>query len=136
MTWIRELVREEREAGVPARRIVLAGFSQGGAVALAAAGLDGVAGDPVEVGGVLALSTHVAHTELVRGPKLPGARLFAGHGLSDELIPCRYGEAAFRAFRDAGWDGVFRAYPIAHEVSAPECRDVGRFLAAVLGGPA
>ncbi len=129
---VRKLAREERESGIPPERIVLAGFSQGGAVALAAAALQGFPGEPAEVGGVMALSTYIARHEVVVAPRLPGARLFAAHGVADDLIPIRYGEAACRSLLEAGWDGVFRSYPMGHQVSAPETRDIGRFLRALL----
>ncbi len=133
---IRTLAREEQEAGIPPHRIVLAGFSQGGSVALAAAALDGLPGEPAAVGGVMALSTHVARTEAFVAPRLPGARLFCAHGDSDDVIPIRHGEATYRALRHAGWDGVFRSYPAGHQVSAVETRDIGRFLHALLRNPA
>ncbi len=130
--WVRKLVEEEKKAGIPAARIILAGFSQGGAVAIAAAAAEDIGGDPVEVGGLLALSTYVPRPRAVMPPLLSESRLFSAHGISDEVIPHRNGEASYRALRTAGWEGVFRTYPIGHAVSAEEIRDIGRFLADLL----
>ena len=131
--FVRNLVREEQERGIPPERIVLAGFSQGGSVAIAAAAVDALPGEPVAVGGVLALSTYIARPGAISAPRFPGGRAFCAHGTGDEMIPHRYGEATYQALREAGWEALFRSYPAGHTVTPEETRDIGRFLAAVLG---
>lgn len=131
---VRALVAGEVRRGIPAERIVLAGFSQGGAVALAAAACRGEGGaEPPSLGGVAALSAYLpAPDRLVPAP--PGAPpIFLAHGDADEMVPPALGTKSRDRLLAAGWEVEFHSYPMGHQVSAAEMSDFGRFLRRVLG---
>ncbi|TRX75970.1 alpha/beta hydrolase [Pseudomonas mangiferae] len=121
-----ELIEAQRDSGIDPARILLAGFSQGGAVVLHTAYLrwNGA------LGGVLALSTYA--------PTFPdalqlddSARAISAlclHGSRDEVVPSFMGRAAFDALQAAGVPATWRDYPMGHEVLPEEIRDIGAWL--------
>ena len=128
---VQALIEREIERGVPASRIVLAGFSQGGAIALYA----GYAG-PHRLCGILALSTYLP----LPGEVLPGiddARrevpLLMCHGTADEIVPLRAGERSHSALEASGAAIDWRTYPMGHNVSAEEVADVGTWMRRLFG---
>lgn len=112
------LVAREAERGVPASRVLLAGFSQGGAITLAA----GVRrAEPLA--GLVALSTYLPLGAATLQAMQPAARaqpIFMAHGLHDPVVPYTGGKRSRDALRDAGFDVDWHAYPMAHQVSAEE----------------
>lgn len=131
---VRALVAGETRRGIPAERIVLAGFSQGGAVALAAAACrDGSGAGPLPLGGVAALSAYLPAPDLLV-PAPPGAPpIFLAHGDADPMVAPALGTKSRDCLLAAGWKVDFRSYPMGHQVSAAEIDDLGRFLRRVLG---
>lgn len=123
---IEALIQREVDRGVPRSRIVLAGFSQGAAMALhvglrqreALAGL-------IVLSGYQVLAPTWA-TELTEAGL--SAPVFFGHGRSDEVVPIIGGQAAHRATTEAGADTTWRDYPMGHEVCAAEVADLKRWL--------
>jgi phospholipase/carboxylesterase len=121
-----------REVGrrVATRRIVLAGFSQGGAMALYA-GLR----HAERLAGIVALSTY-----LIDGPGLateaaPANRdtpVFMAHGTQDPVVQFAWGELSRRALVDGGWNVEWHTYPMAHAAVLEEVVACGKFLSAVL----
>ncbi|MGH8426971.1 MAG: alpha/beta hydrolase [Gammaproteobacteria bacterium] len=129
VTRVDELLRREETRGVPRERQFLAGFSQGGAVALEYLLRRG--GGLV---GVVALSSF--HPAGVRGasPVAPGAPpLFAAHGLYDPVVPLVLGERTQAAFAHAGYEVSWHRYPMAHQVSGAELADLAAWLRLRLG---
>ena len=125
------LVAAERERGIPAARIVLAGFSQGGAVALHA-GL--AASEPLA--GIAGLSTYLPRAAALAARAAPSSRavpVLLCHGESDSVVALPMGVAAREALLAGGHPVEWHTYPMAHEVSAREIVDVSRWLAARLG---
>ena len=123
------LIAREATRGILPERILLAGFSQGGAVTLAA----GLArGTPL--GGLVALSTYLPMgLDQARASLQPAAAsqpLFMGHGVFDPVVPAAGGEAAARAFREFGFEVQWRRYPMQHSVCAEEIRDLGDWMTA------
>ncbi len=122
------LVDREIERGVPAERVVLAGFSQGGAIALHAGLRDARA-----LGGVLALSTYLPLATTLPTEKsaanadLP---LFMAHGSSDPVIPLALADASRRLLEAQGYRVEWHAYPMPHAVCAAEVRAIGEWLEA------
>jgi phospholipase/carboxylesterase len=122
----RALMARETSRGIPASRIVLAGFSQGGAIALHA-GLR----HPERLAGILGLSTY-----LVRGDTLEEERsaanrstpVFQAHGTHDPMVPLAAGIAGRDRLVELGYRVDWRTYPIGHEVGPQEIGDVGRTL--------
>ena len=131
---VRSLVAQEAERGIPADRVVLAGFSQGGAVVLQAATCAGAAGEPpIRPAGVVALSTYLPVTESVAPPPEPPTPIFQAHGSFDPLIPIHFAGMSSRALTKLGWTVEYHEYPMAHQVAEAEIRDIGIFLRRVLG---
>ena len=126
---VEALVEREAGRGIAAERLLLAGFSQGGAVTLAA----GLARS-TPLGGLVALSTYLPMgLDQARASLQPAAAsqpLFMGHGVFDPVVPAAGGEAAARAFREFGFEVQWRRYPMQHSVCAEEIRDLGDWMTA------
>jgi phospholipase/carboxylesterase len=124
---VRDLVRRETERGVPAERIVLGGFSQGGAVALHA-GLR----HPERLAGIAALSTYVVAAGSLADEAHEANRdvpIFQAHGTEDPMVPYSHGEAARDLLTELGYRVQWKSYRMAHEVCAEEILDLGAWLA-------
>ena len=127
MQQVEALVAREGDRGVPRSRVVLAGFSQGGAVALAA-GLRSA--EPL--GGLVALSTYVPSAHTARDVLAAGAArqpVFMAHGSQDPVVPFKAGQQSAALLRELGFDVDWHAYPMPHSVCAEEIRDLGDWLA-------
>lgn len=128
---VEALIRRENERGIPSGRIFLAGFSQGGAVALHTA-----LRQSQPLAGVLALSTYLPLSALAAQEMLPGTRTtpaFMAHGRSDTVIPHSLGRASADALTTLGYRVDWHEYPMAHSVCDAELRDLERWLAARMG---
>ena len=122
---VEELIRKEKR-----RKIVLAGFSQGGAIALQTA-----LRHPDTLAGVLALSTYlplsasVAKEASESNRKIP---IFMAHGRFDDIIPIDRARKSREVLERLGYSVSWKEYPMPHSVCAEEIRDVSRFLATIL----
>ena len=108
------------------KKIVLAGFSQGGAIVLQAALRHAKA-----LAGVLALSTYLPLAAKVQAEASSANRaipIFMAHGQYDEIIPLDRAEASRDALQRLGYAVEWHAYPMPHSVCAPEIADIFRFL--------
>ena len=133
---VRSLVGLEAERGVPPGRLVLAGFSQGGAVVLQATTSVGSAGEPpIRPAGVVALSTYLPITDSVASPPEPPTPIFQAHGSFDPLIPVHFAGVSCRTLTKMGWTVEYHEYQMAHQVAEAEVRDIGVFLRRVLETP-
>jgi phospholipase/carboxylesterase len=124
------LVRRERERGIPADRIVLAGFSQGGAMALFA-GLRW----PERLGGIVALSCYLplaATLPAEAHPANAAVPVFMAHGTMDPIVPSALGEGSRDLLRSRGYDVEWHTYPMPHSVCAPEIDDLRAWLTRAL----
>ena len=124
------LVRRERERGIPADRIVLAGFSQGGAMALFA-GLRW----PERLGGIVALSCYLplaAKLPAEAHPANAAVPVFMAHGTMDPIVPSALGEGSRDLLRSRGYDVEWHTYPMPHSVCAPEIDDLRAWLLRAL----
>jgi phospholipase/carboxylesterase len=127
---VSRLIRRERERGIAADRIVLAGFSQGGAMAL----FTGLR-EAERLAGILALST-----VLPLGDRLPSeahpanaaVSIFMAHGRLDPIVPFAFGEASRDALRSHGYDVDWHEYPMPHTLCAEEIGDIRTWLLRVL----
>lgn len=117
---IHELIEDEIENGIRADRIILAGFSQGGVVALEA-GL----GFRDRIAGIIGLSTYLADQNSVPAGDLP---IFLGHGGSDSVVPISLGQQARDALIKSGYPVEWHQYAMDHSVSMEEIRDIGRWI--------
>lgn len=127
---VEALLAREQERGVPAERIVLAGFSQGCAIALLTGvrceqRLAGIAG----LSGYLPLARSTAAERTAANGRTP---IFMGHGRQDTVVHIERGEASRDALRTLGYDVEWHEYPIAHSVSMEEIGDLNAWLLKVL----
>jgi len=124
------LVTREKTRGVPARRIVLAGFSQGGAVALYT-GLR----YPERLAGIVALSTYVVDAANLVAEASPMNRdlpIFMGHGTHDPVVALAWAEASRKALEAGGWKVDWHTYAMEHSAIPEEIADIAAFLRRVL----
>jgi phospholipase/carboxylesterase len=124
------LIAREVERGTPLSRIVLAGFAQGGAIALQA-GLR----QPQPLAGLLALSTYLplaAQFEAERAAGSAAVPIFMAHGRSDPVIPFARATASRDALKAAGYALEWHEYEMPHSVCEEEIRHVAGFLKRVL----
>ena len=122
-----ELIRAQ---GLPANRIVLAGFSQGGAIVL----LTGLR-YAERLAGVMALSTYLPLASTLPTERSAANRetpLFMAHGRHDDLIPMHRAQASRDYLQKLGYAIEWHDYPMPHSVCAPEISDISSFLARVL----
>ena len=130
MQQVGELIDREVARGVPASRIVLAGFSQGCAIALGA-GLR----HPQRLAGLAGLSGYVplADTGAVeRQPASQGLPVFLAHGRSDGIVPLARGTAGRELLQGLGCDVEWHDYPMEHSVCMEEVVALNRWLLKVL----
>ena len=123
---VEELVALEEDRGVPRSRIVLAGFSQGGVVAMHL----GLRSD-TRFAGVMALSTYV-HNHEGLADEVSFASIdmpvFMAHGQMDPMIPITRAITSREALVAMGYDVEWREYGMGHEVCPQEIADIGRWL--------
>lgn len=125
-----DLIQAQIAAGIPARRILLVGFSQGGAVALYA----GVRSS-APLAAVLALSTYwVGGQDLSLRPGRTPAELpiEIHHGTLDPVVPYVLGEQARTALEALGYPVSFQAYTMEHNVVPEQLRAIGQWMASQL----
>ncbi|HSH47633.1 MAG TPA: alpha/beta fold hydrolase [Halomonas sp.] len=126
---IQALVDEQLEHGIAAERIIVAGFSQGGAVAYEAA-----LSYPRRLGGLLAMSTYLATADSLdyaaANRELP---IEIHHGIMDPVVPESLGRAARDRLAELGYPVNYRQYPMAHAVCPQQIADISRWLGERLG---
>jgi phospholipase/carboxylesterase len=119
---------QEIERGVPCSRLVLAGFSQGGAVALTA-GLR----YPARLAGLLALSCYLPFPDTLAAEKSPAnsdVPILMCHGQMDPVVPLAMGVEAHDVLESQGYPVEWHEYPMQHEVCGAELVEAGRWLRA------
>ncbi len=130
MAEVQALIDREIALGIPAERIVLAGFSQGCAMTL----LTGLRA-PRRLAGLLGMSGWLPRADTTAAERSEANRdvpVFLGHGTADPIVPYARGIAARDALLGLGNPVEFHDYPMAHSVSPDETRDVHAWLLKVL----
>ena len=126
---IEALIAREGERGVPPHRVFLAGFSQGGAVTLAA----GLARSQ-PLAGLIALSTYLPMTPQQAQANVTAQAatqpLFMAHGVFDPVVPAAAGEASAKTMQALGFAVHWRRYPMQHSVCAEEIAQLGDWMTA------
>jgi phospholipase/carboxylesterase len=125
-----KLIARERTRGIASENIVLAGFSQGGALALQT-GLR----YPDRLAGIMALSTYLPLAEtLAREASEANRRtpIFMAHGTQDPVVSYAWGSASRRMLDDLGYPVEWHEYPMQHSVCLEEVNDVAAWLKEVL----
>lgn len=126
MVQVEALIARENERGIPSSRIFLVGFSQGGAIALAA-GLR----SKTALAGIVALSTYLPMADATAdemteaGKNIP---VFFAHGSSDPVIPVAIGKASYFSLAKMGVETRWQEYPMQHAVCTEEISDLAAWL--------
>jgi phospholipase/carboxylesterase len=127
---VRELIARETARGIPASRIVLGGFSQGGAISLFTGPRY-----PDKLAGIMGLSCY-----LLVEDSLPTERtrvnyttpIFMGHGTQDPVVDIKLGTQAKQLLEAGGYPLEWHAYPMPHSVCPEEVQDIAAWLRKVL----
>ena len=128
---IERLIARERSRGVADEKIMLAGFSQGGAIALQT-GLR----HRERLAGIVALSTYLPLEDSLEAEASGANRatpIFMGHGTQDPVIPLALAQASQRALHARGYDVQWHTWPMPHSVCAEEVEALGEFLTRAYG---
>lgn len=124
------LIAKEAVRGMPASRVVLAGFSQGGVISLQT-GLR----HHKTLAGVMSLSAYLplaSTVETERNAANQDTPIFIGHGMADNVVPLKAGTTARDQLIKLGYDVDWHQYPMAHSVCPQELDDIGAWLTRVL----
>jgi phospholipase/carboxylesterase len=127
---VRELIKRENDRGIPSARIVLAGFSQGGAVSLYT-----VPRLEEKLGGVMALSCYLPRESTFAAERQPAndaTPIFMAHGQADATLPLALGTASRDYLRAKGYRVEWHEYPMAHAVCPAEIADIREYLFRIL----
>ena len=125
-----QLITAERALGIAPGRIVIAGFSQGGALALNAA-----LRHPEPLAGILALSAYLPLQALLANELAEANRqtpILMCHGQFDPVLPLALGVMACNWLRSSGYKVEWKEYPMQHQVCLPEIQDIAAWLRARL----
>jgi phospholipase/carboxylesterase len=128
--YVEALIAREKARGVPPARVVLAGFSQGGAMALQT-GLR----YPERLAGIMALSCYLPLADLVAAEASAANRdvpIFLAHGTHDPLIPLARARRSYENLTGLGYRVEWHDYPMPHSVCDAEIQDIGAWLARIL----
>ena len=126
MAQVDALIAREVARGVPSERVILAGFSQGGAIVLGA----GVR-HAQRLGGIVALSTYLPlaeRSDAERSDANRGIPIFMGHGTQDPVVGPALGQMSRDYLANLGYTVDWHTYPMPHSVSAQEIADLAAWL--------
>jgi phospholipase/carboxylesterase len=124
------LIKREHAAGIPSSRIAIAGFSQGGAMALHIA-----TRSEEKFAGVIALSCYLTLAKQFateRSSANLATPFFMAHGLQDPVVPYALGEDSKRVLEGTGYKVEWHAYPMPHSLCEPEVADIRAFLKRIV----
>jgi phospholipase/carboxylesterase len=127
---IATLIKRENERGVPTNRIAIAGFSQGGAMALQIA-----TRHDETFAGVIALSCYLPlarELTVARNPANQHTPIFMAHGTQDPVVPYPLGDESRQLLQSAGYPVEWHSYPMPHALCEPEVADLRGFLARLV----
>ena len=125
------LIEREMVKGIPSEHILLAGFSQGGVIALHA-GLR----CPYKLAGIIGLSTYLPTLEQLKTERSTAnyaTPVFMGHGILDSVVAIESGKAAFNALNDLDYHVEWHDYLMEHSVCIEEIGNLSKFINAIFG---
>ncbi len=123
---VNQLIDAEIASGIAPENIIVAGFSQGGVIALHLA-----TRSQHPFAGVMALSTYMCEPHTLGQEASPSNRLtpfFFGHGQFDDVVPLVMGEAAKKTLEENGFNASFHTYGMQHSVCLEELNDIRHFI--------
>ena len=126
---IEAFIDRELTRGIAAQRIVIAGFSQGGAIAYHLA-----LGYSAPLGGLLAMSTYLATEDILTfNPQNKDIPIKIHHGTDDPIVPEVLGRKAAASLKEKGYHVSYQSYPMEHSVCPAQIKDISTWLQTVLG---
>jgi phospholipase/carboxylesterase len=129
-TYIENLIERELTRGIPSHKIILAGFSQGGAIVLHT-GLR----YPKQLAGIVALSTYLplnASLSVEKSAANQDTPIFMAHGIQDDIISLTTAQATLKRLQAEKYQVDWHEYPIAHSVSIDEIDEIRTFLRSII----
>lgn len=125
---VEKLIEREIERGISSDRIVLAGFSQGGAVVYQAA-----LANTRPLAGLMILSSYFASAQSIELQEAnAGLPILIQHGIHDPVVPEVLGQAATRRLTDSGYTVEYQQYAMEHTVCGPQIRAISQWLQRVV----
>jgi len=123
------LIAREKKRGIDAEKIVIAGFSMGGAIAINTA-----LHTKESLAGLMALSTYLPlPSEVADSAGERALPVFMAHGTFDPMLPMQWGQASAEKLKETGFTVEWRDYPMAHAVCPEEIRDIRAWLLKTYG---
>lgn len=123
-----KIIQQQIHLGIPSNRIVIAGFSQGGAVAYHVA-----LSLPTQLAGLMALSTYFAtQNDINAHPANHHTPILIMHGSDDEIVPETLGMRARDHLKKQNYRVEYYSYPMAHAVCLDQIQEIGRWLVKCL----
>ena len=128
---LENLIEAEQQRGIDASRIVAAGFSQGGAIAIQTA-----LTSEKKLAGLMALSTYLPLPKTIESEHAGDSSLpvFMGHGSSDPMLPLQLGQNSRDQLQALGYSVEWHEYPMAHGVCPQEIADISAWLQSIYAG--
>ena len=123
------LITQQVSLGVPSQNIIVAGFSQGGAVAYHT-----FIRTEHTLAGMLNLSTYLPFADNVKVEQSGANKetpIFASHGSFDPMVPVSLGETSKQRLQELGYKIEWKTYPMEHQVMMPQIVDIGRWINSV-----
>ena len=127
-TLIEQLITKEIDKGIPSENILLAGFSQGGVIALQT-GLN----YPHKLAGIVALSTYFPTIDkLIAQPSIANnsTPIFMGHGILDSVVNIETGKAVYNKLHELHYNILWHDYVMEHSVCIEEIHHISTFIAS------
>jgi phospholipase/carboxylesterase len=125
---IADIIDSQQESGIAADRIIIAGFSQGGAIALHLA-----LAYPDKLGGVMALSTYLPECAALQGCRHTGLNIFMAHGTEDDVVKYKFGKMSRDALISQEHAVKWHEYPMGHSLCPEQIEDISNWLWQTLG---
>lgn len=127
---VKKLIDNEIENGIPAHKIMLIGFSQGGVIAY-------YLGMRFEqsLAGIVGLSTYMCEPHSLAEQKHDANQqtpILVCHGLQDEVVPISLGQLAYTTMQNNGFQASWKEYVMQHNVCLPEINDIAKFISKQL----
>ncbi len=123
---VKALIENEIKSGIPANKIFLIGFSQGGVIALHLGTRFTQA-----LAGIVALSTYMCEPDSLAAEKHENnqqTKILCCHGQQDEVVPMMLGKMAFDTLQKNDFNAVWKEYIMQHNVCLPEIKDIAKFI--------
>ena len=123
---VKALIENEIKNGIPASKILLIGFSQGGVIALHLG-----TRFTQSLAGIVALSTYMCEPDSLSAEKHESnqqTKILCCHGQQDEVVPMMLGKVAYDTLKKNNYDAQWKEYIMQHNVCLPEIKDIAKFI--------